>query len=137
MVFRAKSRWNVVECGLLCLLSAHATQDGFNTEHEFLHREGLGDVVVGTELESLYDILFLGLCREEDDGHLGIGLADFGGQGEAVLLWHHHIKHADVVLGLHEGLVACLTIGTELGGVAFGLQILAKQHAEVLVVFAQ
>ena len=42
---------------LLGLLALGATQDSLNTEYELLHREGLGDVVVGTNLEALEDVL--------------------------------------------------------------------------------
>ena len=112
---------DVVEGAFLVFLSTYATQNSLNAEHELFHREGLGDVVVGTDFEAFDDVVLLRLCRQEDDGHFGVGLADFLGQRKTVFLRHHHVEHADVELTLQEGLEACLAVGTELGHVAFGL----------------
>ena len=115
----------MIDRALAALLAAHTAQDGFYAEHELLHREGLGDVVIGTDLEAFEDVLLEGLGGEEDDGDVGVGLADFLCQGEAVFLGHHHVEHADVELGLEECLVAGFSVGAELSHVAFGIQILA------------
>ena len=58
-----------IEGRLLALLAAHTTQDGLNAEHKLLHRERLGDIVVGTNLEPFEYIVLQGLGREEDDGY--------------------------------------------------------------------
>ena len=122
---------------LLGLLALRAAQDGLNTEHELLHGEGFGDIVVGTNLEAFEDILLKRLGGQEDDGHVGIGRADLLCEGEAVFLGHHHVEHTDVELGLQEGLEACIAIGAELSDKAFCLQILTKQHSEVFVILTK
>ena len=63
---------DVVHGALLILLAAHTAEYGLYAEHELLHGEGFGDVVVGTNLESLENVLLEGLGREEDDGYVGI-----------------------------------------------------------------
>ena len=56
---------------------------------------------------------------------------------EAILLRHHHIKNTDIKLGLQESLLACLTIRTQLGHIAFCCQVFTEQHSQVLVVFTK
>ena len=75
----------------------------------------------GTELEAFEDVVLQSLGGKEDDGHVGTGGTDLLSQCEAVLLRHHHVEHADVELGLEEGLEACLAVGTEFCHIAFSL----------------
>ena len=56
---------------------------------------------------------------------------------EAILFGHHHVKHTDIELCLQESLVTSLTVSTQFCSIAFGLQILTKQHSEVLVVLTK
>ena len=56
---------DVVDRAFLVLLATNATQDSLNTEHKLLHRERLSDIVVGTNLESLENILLQSLGCEE------------------------------------------------------------------------
>ena len=109
----------------------------FNTEHQFFHREGLGDVVVGAELEAFQYVFLQRLGCKENDRHVGVGLSDFLCQCESVFLRHHHVEHADVELGLHECFVASVAVGAQFCHVTFGLQILAKKHTQVFVILAQ
>ncbi len=102
---------DVVECRLLVLLATYTAQDGLDAEYQFLHREGLGDVVVGTQFEAFENVLLQRLGSEEDDGYLGIGRADLLCQCESVFLGHHHVEHADVELGLQESLETGLAVG--------------------------
>jgi hypothetical protein len=44
-------------------------QDGIHAGHKLPWAEWLGDIVVGSDLESPHCMLFLDLCREHDDGH--------------------------------------------------------------------
>ena len=46
----------LVHCEFLALLALDATENGFDTEHEFLHREGFGDIVVGTDFEAFENV---------------------------------------------------------------------------------
>ena len=102
-----------------------AAQDGVEAQGELFHGEGFGEVIVGTELEAGKHILLEGLGGEEHDGYLGIGLTYLFSQGKTVFLGHHDIEHAEVVLLLHECFIACIAVGTEVGGIALGVQILS------------
>ena len=112
---------DVVDGRLLRLLSLGTAHDGLDTQHEFFHGERLGDIIVGTNLKAFEDIVLQGFGGQEDDGHLRTSGTDLLSQGEAVLLRHHHIEHADIELGLEEGLEACLAVGTEFCHITFGL----------------
>ena len=127
----------LILCALLRLLAVHAAQDSLNTEHEFLHGERLCDIIVCTYLKSLQNVFLQLACREEDDRHIGIGLTYLRGQLEAILLRHHDIKHANIILCLEESTIACFAIGTEVRFITLCLEILSKQHSKVLVILAK
>ena len=114
---------DVVDRTLLGLLATYATQDGLNTEYKLLHRERLGDVVVGTNLESFEDVLFQSLGCEEYDRYLGVGLTYFLGECESVFLGHHHVENTYIKLCLHEGAVAGFAVWAQFGCIALGLQV--------------
>ena len=61
-----------VSRALFVFLSSYAAEDGFNTEHEFFHREWFGDIVVGTDLETVEDVFLEGLGGKEDDRNLAL-----------------------------------------------------------------
>ena len=120
---------DLVHRDFLALLALDAAQDGFDTEHQLLHGEWLSDVVVGTDLEAFEDIVLERLGSEEYDGDFGVDRADFLGESESVLLGHHHVEDAQVVLAFKESLVAGFAVGVEVGVESFCLEILAQQHA--------
>ena len=119
---------------LLVLLTLHATQDSLDAHHELLHGEGLGDIVVGTKLEAFEDILLQRLGRQEDDRHLGVALTNLLSQRETVLLRHHHVEDADVVLLLEELTVANLAVRAQLTLEVLRLEVLAEQHSQILII---
>ena len=84
---------NAVHCHFLTFLSTYTAQDSLNTEHEFLHGERLGYIIVGTDLESLKDILLDRLGSQENDRHFSINSTDFLCKSETILLRHHHVEH--------------------------------------------
>ena len=127
----------LVHGNLLALLALDAAQDSLDTEYELFHRERLGDIVVGADLEAFEDIVLERFCGEEDDRYFGVDGTDFLSEGKTVFLGHHHVENADVVLSFEESLVSGFTVDKEVGVAAFGLEILAKEHAEVFVVFAE
>lgn len=89
---------DVVEGAFAVLLALHATENGVDAEGEFFHREGLGEVVVGTDAEAFENVFFQGFGREEDDGHFGVGQTDFLCQGEAILFWaSSRQRHRDCI----------------------------------------
>lgn len=128
---------NLVDGFLTVLLALYATQDGLNAEGQFLHGERLSQIVVGAKLEAFKDILLQGLGGKEHDGHFCVAHAHLFGQRETIFLGHHHVENTEVKLAVHKLAVAFFTVGAEGGIVAFGLEIFAKQHAEVFVVFAK
>ncbi len=128
---------DVVERTLLVLLTLHATQDSLDAHHELLHGEGLGDIVVGTQLEAFEDILLQRLGRQEDDRHLGVALTNLLSQRETVLLRHHHVEDADVVLLLEELTVANLAVRAQLTLEVLRLEVLAEQHSQILIILTQ
>ena len=127
---------DLVNGDFFALLALDAAQDGLDAHHELLHREGLGDVVVGTNLEALENVLLQGLGGEEDDGHIAVDGADFLCQLVAVLLGHHHVEQADVIFALEESLVTGLSIGKQLGFEALVLEVLTGEGSQILVVLA-
>ena len=127
----------MIERGLLGLLATNTAQDSFNTEHELLHREWLGDIVVGTNLEAFEDVFLQLLGGQEDDWYVGVSLTNLGCEGEAIFLWHHHIEHTDVILGLEELSIAYLSVWAECCCIAFSLKVLTKEHTQILVVLTQ
>ena len=127
----------LVHCHLFAFLAFYAAQDGLDAEHEFFHREGLGDIVVGADFEAFEDVFLERFCGKEDDGHLGIDGAYLLSQGKAVFLRHHHVKDADVILAFEEGFVSVLAIGIEVGVEPFGLEVFTQEHTEIFIVFAK
>ena len=120
---------DLVHRDFLALFALYAAQDGLNAEYEFLHGERFGDIVVGTDFEAFEYVVLQRLGSEEYDGDFGVDRADFLGESETVLLGHHHVKDAQVVLAFQESLVAGFAVGVEVGVESFGLEILAQQHA--------
>ena len=114
---------DVVDRTLLGLLATYATQDGLNTEYKLFHRERLGDVVVGTNLEAFENVLLQSLGCEEYDRYLGVGLTYFLGECESVFLGHHHVENTYIKLCLHEGAVAGFAVWAQFGCIALGLQV--------------
>ena len=112
---------NLVHGNLFALLALYTAHDSINAHHELFHREWLGDVIVGTNLETLENVFFKRFGSEEDYGDFAVDGADFLCELETVFLGHHDVEHANVVLALEEGLVAALAIGIEVGIVALGL----------------
>ena len=68
-----------------------SSEEVTGTGHEFADGEGLGDVVVGTEVEAADDVFFLAEGSEHKNRHIEVfaaeGLADF----EAVEAGEHDI----------------------------------------------
>src|SRR5574344_1429044 len=122
---------------LLVLLATYTAQDSLYTEHKFFHREWFGDIVVCTYLKTFEDIFFQRLGCQEDNRDFGVSLSDFLCECETIFLWHHHIKHTDVELRFEESLIAFFAICTKFCYITFCCQILAKQHAQVLIVFTK
>ena len=112
-----------------------AADGGVDASEEFFHAEGLGDVVVGADLETLELVGLEGLGGEEEDGDVFVDAAQFLGDGEAVLDGHHDVEDAGIdAVGLVdvEGL---LTVDGEENGIAFLGEVGLEDGTHVGVVF--
>jgi hypothetical protein len=58
-------------------------------------REGLGDVIVGTDLEADHLVDLSVLCGQQDDRHRAVG-ADLATEIEAALARHHDVEDQQV-----------------------------------------
>src|SRR6185436_10610257 len=72
-----------------------ATNDGFDTADHFTRAERLGDVIIGTQLESAYAVILFTLGGEHDDRHIA-ALADGFEYFEAIDIGHHHIQQNEI-----------------------------------------
>ena len=127
---------NLVHGDFFAFLALYAAQNGFDAEHQFLHAERLGDIVVGSDFKAFEDVFFKRFCSKENDGYIADNGAYFLSQLESVFFRHHHVEHAQVVFALEECFVAAFTVGKEVGVEALCLEIFAQEHAEVFVVLA-
>ena len=81
--------WLLCDC-------AGPPQQRLDAHDEFLHPEGLLQVVVGPHLKAMHHIVDRRPCREEDDRRLLVGLADAAHEFIAVKFGHHHIGNEDI-----------------------------------------
>ena len=63
---------------------------------EFADPEGLHDVVVSPDPQTVHQILLLRLCRDEQDRAV-YQFSDLTAQGKAVRLRHHHIQKDQLI----------------------------------------
>jgi hypothetical protein len=94
------------------------SENGLDAAHELAWREGLGDVVVGAELQAEHTVHLVPARREHDDRCVGVG-AQVTGDIEAGLPRQHDVEHDDIggyLLEHHLG--AC--------GVARGVHLVAR-----------
>jgi hypothetical protein len=114
-----------------------AFEYGPDAEHQLFRTEGLGDVVVGAETQSL-DLVFRLIARgEEYDRHFTVGFPDILCETEAVLLRHHHIEQAQVVLLLVELHQSFLSVLAQVHAESLLAQHVLDHESEVHVVFHQ
>jgi len=88
--------------GRLIQAGARASQHGLDPQHQLGHREGLGDIVVGSQGQAADDVLVRGLGGEHDDGLLRVALADSVADLEAVDPGQHDVEQ-DQVEGAAQG----------------------------------
>ena len=69
--------------------------DGFHAADHFTRAEGLGDVVICTQLEPTHAVILLSLCREHDNGHI-VSLANGLKHFETIQVGHHYIEQKQV-----------------------------------------
>ena len=128
---------NLIHGHFFALFALHASQNSFNAHHQFLHAEGFGDIVVGTDFKSFQNVFFQGFGSEENDRHLAIDGAHFLSQLEAVFFRHHNVEYTNVVFPFQKSFVATFAICIQIGIEALCLQIFSGEHAKIFIVFAQ
>ena len=106
--------------------AARAAQDGLQPRHQLARLEGLGQVVVGAELQADDAVHDLAARGEHDDRQVAL-LADGAAQLEAVHLGQHHVEDGGV-----EAALRAAAPGPALGRVA-----LLQLHVEALQVGRQ
>src|SRR5690606_1103685 len=93
--------------------SLFAPQHGLNARGQFARFEGLGQIVVGADLQPHDAVGDFTTCRQHDDGHVG-RFADFPADFETVLAGKHHVQQDAVgwVDAQHaQAVVAVRTVG--------------------------
>ena len=66
------------------------------SNHDLLHREGLGHIVIGAGGQALDTVIHRVLSGQEQAGHLGVELADAVEQLQTVEAGHHDIQHQHI-----------------------------------------
>jgi hypothetical protein len=121
------------------VVAGAAAQHRVHAQHQLAGAEGLGDVVVGTGLETEHAVLLGAERGEQDDRHV-TGKTQAAAHLEAVHPGHHHVEDQQVgapacVLGERGGTVAGLSDvvarGEEVGHdhLADGDVVVDDQHA--------
>ena len=110
-----------------------AAQRRLDAAAELAHRERLGDVVVGAELEAEHLVDLLGLGRQHDDRHRARG-AQPPAHLEAVEVGHHHVEHDEVEVALGEALERLDAVGRAHHLVAVLAQRVGEQREDRLLV---
>ena len=114
-----------------------AAQHGLDAGDELARGEGLGDVVVGAELEAVDAVVLGGARGEEDDGDDAEGgvLAEAPAEVEAVAAGHHDVEQEEggrLAFGVGDD-AADGEVGAD--GEAGALQVILHQARDVGVIF--
>ena len=110
-------------------------QLGFDPGHQFHGAEGLGDVVVRPQVQSLDLVVVFRLRRQQDDGHVSRRPDLFRG-GEPVQPGHHDVHDHQVHRLPFEDLQRLQAVVCREGAVAFVFQIDLNRPDDFLVVVA-
>ena len=113
---------------------AGAPQRGLHARAELAHRERLGDVVVGAELEAEHLVDLLRLGREHDDRHRRALRAQPLADLEAVHPRQHQVEHHEVELLLGEARERLAAVGRLHDLVAVALEREREQCLDRLLV---
>ena len=70
-------------------------QHGFNTTRQLPGAEGLGHIIISTQLQAPYFVLLVGPHGEHDDGHIGY-LANMPQGLKPIHLRHHHVQYHQI-----------------------------------------
>ena len=115
--------------GLFADPAQHCPHPGY----QFAGAEGLGDVVIGAQIQADESIRFGGLGREHDDRHLGLGLQDTA-DVEPIHLGQQQVQHDQVRPSLAGQLQGFQAVVSDEHPVAVPLQIEPDQVHDLPVV---
>ena len=93
--------------------AAAATDQGLHASEELARREGLGQVVVGAQLQPAHALILRAPGRDHDDRHVAVS-AQLRAQAQAVLAREHEVEQDHVVVvatSFDEGGVAFVDVG--------------------------
>src|SRR6266576_2693691 len=106
-----------------------AAQQGFDSRQQFHRIEGLGEIVIGANLESQNFVEDLPTGGQHQDGHDDASHADVPAHIEAALPGKHDIQYYEVV-GISGGFVQTfLAVEGELNRIALAFQAISQSHA--------
>ena len=113
-----------------------AAQDRADASHQLARVEGLGEVVVGAELEADDAVHVVAPRREHQHGDPGRG-PDGAEHVEAVESGQHHVQHGEVVAAGRQALHGAGAVRLAVEDEALPGEILAEQLAQLGVVVDQ
>jgi len=123
---RARRKWTL-----------KTAQHGLDPGDKFARAEGLGDVIVGSDLKAEDAIRLAALGRQENYRHGGeaLSLADVAAKFETVFAGNHDVEHEErgtLALGVgdHSG-----TVGIDADRKTFVFQVMANEAGNVGIVF--
>ncbi len=117
------------------LLRTRPAKDAPQPRSEFLEMKRLGEIVVGTEVESLYAILRRATSGEHQD-RCGIPrIAQCAEHGIAVELRKHHIQHDGVEMIVHRQVQTRFTVGDGFHDVPFLFEATLDEARDLAFVF--
>lgn len=117
------------------LFRTRPAQDASQPRRQFLEMEGLGEIVVGTEVESLYTILRRATSREHQNGCGIARIAQRTEHGIAVELRQHHVQHDGVEMIVHRKIESRLAIGDGFHDVPFLFKATLDEAGDLAFVF--
>ena len=131
---RVVDRDGAVVVPLARLLAADSvTQQHLDAREQLLAAEPLRDVVVRAGLQPAHFLQLLPARGQHEHGHIA-QIPDPLERGPPVQLGHHHVEHDDIRWGLVQRAQPCATVGCLLHLVAFALEQLANQAANVVLI---
>jgi hypothetical protein len=113
---------------------AEAPQQRLDACHEFQHREGLGQVVVGAQLQAKDAVHLARPCADDDDRRVARHGAGAAADLEAVHAGQHQVEHQRVPMAALQFAQARVAVRGVFDHIAFVAQVHAQQFGDVGVV---
>ena len=117
------------------LLPGDPAQQRLYPRDQLFHEEGLGDVVIGAQVEAFEALVEFGAGGEHDDRDGVVPLAQLAQDAQAVPPRQHDVEHDHIVALAGRQLVGADAVGGEVHGVALFLEGLADEAGDLLFIF--